>query len=111
MIEESLSDLGQQIRFCSEPATVSNVRKRLDKGCKILYYTGHGCSENLSFEDGEARRCGIVENLNVRIIAASFKSRWPTPEPTWCTRARPPLTLVPPHRANIDLRAQYDTRF
>ena len=75
MIEKNLSDLRRQIRFCSEPATVSNVRMRLNNGCKMLHFTGHACPEYLLFEDGEAQRSGIAKNLNVRIITTSIKSR------------------------------------
>ena len=75
MIEKNLSDLRRQIRFCSEPAIVSNVRMRLNNGCKMLHFTGHACPEYLLFEDGEAQRCGIAKNLNVRIITTSIKFR------------------------------------
>ena len=75
MVEGNLSELGRQIRFCSEPATWWNVQSRLNNGCKMLHFTGHGCSDYLSFEDEEARRCGIEKRLKVKIIATSVKSR------------------------------------
>ncbi|CAN0301567.1 unnamed protein product [Ascophyllum nodosum] len=80
MIEESLSDLRRGIRFCSEPATVWNVQKSLNNDCKMLHFIGHACPEYLSFEDGEARRCGIAEYLNKEGLKELFESGTTKPE-------------------------------
>ena len=42
------------------------MRRRLSAGCQILHFTGHGCDQFLAFEAEEARRCGIMEQLDVK---------------------------------------------
>ena len=64
IIKVNLSQSGRQIQFCSEPATVWNVRKRLNMGCKMLHFTGHGCADYLTFED-DGSRCGEVTPIHV----------------------------------------------
>lgn len=68
MIKKNLSMSGRQIRFVSSVATFWEVQSRLTKGCQMLHFTGHGWDEYLGFEANEARHCGILEPLNVRIM-------------------------------------------
>lgn len=64
MIRKNLSDSGRRIRFVSSPATSWEMGNRLNKGCQMLHFTGHGCKEMLGFE---ADDCGVSEPFTVSI--------------------------------------------
>lgn len=68
MIKKNLSRSGRQIRFVSSLATFREVQIRLTSGCQMLHFTGHGRDEYLGFEASEARHCGVLEPLTVRIM-------------------------------------------
>lgn len=67
MIRKNLSESGREIRFVSSPAIYREIEDRLNKGCQMLHFTGHGCKEGLGFEADEAKRCGVLEPLTVSI--------------------------------------------
>ncbi|CAM9993763.1 unnamed protein product [Ascophyllum nodosum] len=66
IIKDCLVETGRQTRLRLEHATGWNVLRRLSAGCQILHFTGHGCDQFLAFEAEEARRCGIMEQLDVK---------------------------------------------
>ena len=63
MIQDKIWESGRKIKFWSAPATVENLKYRLDYGCKILHFTGHGHADYLAFE--KTGCCGATEPLTV----------------------------------------------
>ena len=63
VIREKLKSSSRQIRFWSAPATIENLRSRLDHGCQVLHYAGRGLPDCLKFED--TTRCGVARSLQV----------------------------------------------
>ncbi|CAN0034094.1 unnamed protein product [Ascophyllum nodosum] len=78
MIQDKIWESGRKIKFWSAPATVENLKYRLDYGCKILHFTGHGHADYLAFE--KTGCCGATEPLTAKALHDQFKDRGDKPD-------------------------------
>lgn len=67
MIRKKLGESGRQIRFRAEVAKPANLRGLLNSGCRVFHYVGPGCGDFLALESNQARLCGVMEPLHVRL--------------------------------------------
>lgn len=64
MIKEKLDKSGRKFRYRCDVATLKNLGERLDEGCAMLHYAGHGNNEYVCFESEDD--CGVMQPIAVR---------------------------------------------
>lgn len=97
MIKRMLAKSGRKIRFWSQPATADILRERLNSGCQILHFTGHGDEHSLKVES--KKHCGMAESLQVPYLSCLFSCKY-NASFAICTRNYSILLAIP-HRGYI----------
>eukprot|EP00457_Paulinella_chromatophora_P001336 gb/GEZN01001338.1/.p1 GENE.gb/GEZN01001338.1/~~gb/GEZN01001338.1/.p1 ORF type:complete len:826 (-),score=94.50 gb/GEZN01001338.1/:601-3078(-) len=73
IMRKTLTETERKVTFCSEPATVENLRQRVTQGARVVHFNGHGSQDSsIYFEDQSGN--GKADKISPRKLVETLSA-------------------------------------